>query len=1223
MKRILSFLLYIFCLCCSIESYAQRKNITFEHIGTEQGLSQSNIFSIIQDSRGFMWFGTWDGLNKYDGYKFTVYKNKPGDSTSISNNYINQIAESKNGELWVATNNGLNCFDRKKEQFKRFKNNPGNINSINSNIVYNVIEDAAGKIWIGTNMGLDKYDPLTNKFEHFLGAGTGYGKAPIQVLFQDSHQRLWIGVLEKGLTVYDLKTKSFSKFEQSDGNSSSLSSNNINTIFEDSRHNLWFGTNGGGLDLYEAATASFKHFKHEENNPNSLAGNVVLAINEDADHNLWVSSENVGLSIFNYRQNRWTTYRHDEVDQQSISNNSIYSIYRDTKNDMWLGNFAAWIDVAMSDKLLFAHYRHTMNENSLANNQVLSITEDSKGKIWIGTDGGGLDEFDPQTNTFKHYRHQKNNPQTICGDYVLNTLEDRNGNVWVGSYNEGITVLNANRQVIKHFKHDAANINSIGSSNAWKLFQDKDGNIWIGTFGAGLDLLNPDRKTFTHYMHNDADAGSISGNNVIEIFQDADGDLWVGTESDGLNLFNKETKTFTHYQHDDNKNSISNNNINSVYEDYEHNIWIGTMNGLNMLNKKTGVFTCYNSSAGLAGDYVFGILEDDKHSLWISTNKGISKFNTITKAFENFGVSDGLQSAEYKQLAFCKTTSGMMYFGGINGFNQFRPADIKKISFEPPMVLTGFNVFNKQVPIETADVETPLKESITEVKNIILPYSNSVFSLEFASLNYTNREKKQYAYMLEGFDKSWIEAGTATSATYTNLDPGNYVFKVRGFDNDGRLSSRVTEVEIIIKPPFWLTWWFKLAMLTTIAGAAAGFYRRRINAVKKQQQQLQQQVEAQTYQLLLSAHEEKIARQEAEKAHQAEKLANKELEASEQRYSNLFHESPQPMWVYDIETLKFVQVNKAAIAHYGYTEKEFLQMTIVDIRPEDENCFSILSGKIANRKDKIVFNGRFKHRIKSGELIEVEIYSNPIVLNDKEYRLIIAVDITEKILVENKITKAIIKTQEDERYEIGGELHDNVCQILASSQLSIGMLKDYLPSSVLPHYHQGKKFITMALEEIRNLSHRLAPVFFEDMPLQEAFQQLADSFNANNQYNITLYFYKSVNQDLINREIQLNLYRILQEQLRNIVKHSHATDIGIDVSINENMELVMETSDDGVGFNPGTTKTGIGLANMKRRVEVFSGTIHIDSSPGNGCNIIITIPLAETPVIKTGAGYKI
>lgn len=880
--KALRYFFLIFLHCLFSFAFSQSHHIQFDHIGTAEGLSQSNVFCIMQDSRGFMWFGTWEGLNKYDGYTMTVYKNDLLDSNSISNNFITSITQSKNAGLWIATSGGGICrYNRNNEHFTRYRHDPKNVNSICSDLVNTILEDEQGKVWIGTEAGLDMFDPVKNKFEHFTynpDDTNSLSNLFVSYVFEDTHHDLWI-CTSNGLNLFNRESKTFTHFQHDKNNSKSIGANIVSTMFEDSKHRLWIGTVGAGMDLFNKKTGIFLHFKHDENTTNTLPFNVVANINEDADNNLWIATRNGGLSIFDYTAGIFTTYKNDKVDKESISHNSLNYIYKDSKNNMWVGNFANGIDVANRDKIKFTWFRNMMQQNSLSNNQVLSIMEDTKKNIWIGTDGGGLNLFNSQSEKFTHFQHEKNNAQSICGDYVLTSCEDSKGNIWIGTWGNGVTVYNPANNTFKHFKNDPANPSSLSSNNAWIIYEDKDKNIWIGTCGGGLNLLNADQTTFTHYVYDSRRSDEISSNYIVSLFEDSDGEMWICTNVGGLNLFNKKTKTFSHFIHDDAKNSINDNYLSSIWEDSNKNLWIGTRSGLNVFNKKTNQFKVYTMVDGLPDNVVFGILEDRKKNLWLSTNKGISCFNPVTKVFKNFDVSDGLQGNEFKVQAFCKSSSGMMYFGGTNGLNQFFPDSIKSIVFDPPVVFTDFQIFNKHVSIAiNKNDPSPLTKIITETKTITLPYSNTVFSFEFATLNYTASEKKQYAYMLEGFDKGWNEGGTRRTATYTNLDPGSYTFKVKGLNNEGHWSSHITTIQLIITPPFWLTWWFRLLAFVSIIGCAIAFYKFRTNAINNQKIKLQQQVDEQTRQLIQSTCEEQKARKEAEHANKELEQKNKEME---------------------------------------------------------------------------------------------------------------------------------------------------------------------------------------------------------------------------------------------------------------------------------------------------------------------------------------------------------
>jgi signal transduction histidine kinase/ligand-binding sensor domain-containing protein len=870
-----------FALLVYFLAFSQRQNIKFERLDINSGLSQNHIMSILQDSRGFMWFGTRDGLNKYDGYKFTIYKNDPENNSSISNNFISGIAEDSKGNIWIATRGGgMNRYDKNNDRFIQFKNDPKNSNSISSDLANGLTIDSEDNLWIfAEDGGINYYEPVKNLFtpyRHNKNDDRSLSNDNIRCAFEDSEHKLWIGSFGGGLNLFDKKTKSFTRFRYDEKDKTSLSNDNVVTIFEDSKQRLWIGTVGGGLDLFDRSTGKFRRFIHDKFNPNSILSDVVFALNEDNVGNIWIGTENGGLSIYNPVTEIFHHYQNDEMDNKSLSNNSVYSIYKDAYGSMWVGTFAGGLNIFNKDANRFAHYKHTSDKNSLSHNNVLCIAENSNGKLWIGTDGGGLNLYDPLTKDFKHFKHEEGNKNSICGNYVLSVCEDSKGNVWIGTWADGITVFNPKKNIYTHYKNDPADTSSLSSNNPWIIFEDRDKNIWVGAYNGGLNLYNPFTNSFSRF---DDGTGNTSVQKIYSITEDKKGNLWIGTDGGGLQVFDKKTKTFTRFIHEDNKNSLSDNRVTYVYEDRQGNFWINTMAGLNYLDTKKQLFTTYTTSNGLPNNVIFGLLEDAKGNLWISTNKGLSRFDPRTSKFKNFGVQDGLQSYEFKMRAFCKSPSGAMYFGGINGFNEFFPDKIKEEPFEFPLVFTDFQVFNKKVPIAKDDNDpSPLKKDISETKEITLPYSNSVISFEFASLSFSVTEKKQYAYMLEGFDKTWNEIGISRAATYTNLDPGKYVFKIKALNNEGAWSSNIVSLQLTITPPFWMTWWFRITFLLAVVGSVVAFYRFRINTVKRQKKVLQQKVTEQTVQLVHSNEEEHKARLEAEKARLEADYANEELE---------------------------------------------------------------------------------------------------------------------------------------------------------------------------------------------------------------------------------------------------------------------------------------------------------------------------------------------------------
>ncbi|MHA4806487.1 two-component regulator propeller domain-containing protein [Flavitalea flava] len=907
MPAIAATLRSLVCLLLSLATQyanAQRQNLKFDHLDINAGLSQNNVLCVLQDSRGFMWFGTRDGLNKYDGYKITVYRNDPRNPHSLSNNFISAIIEDtgglKSGSIWVATRGGgLNRYDREKDQFTCYKKETVRANGISSNLLTGLAEDRDGNLWIGTeDQGLNFFEPAKDRFTHFTFQPDNPKSISgdyVRGILVDSRQNVWIGTYGNGLNLLDKNSGSFTRFRHDNRNDSSLGEDKIWVIYEDSRHQVWVGTDGGGLNLMNSVgpKGTFRHFRHEPRNKNSVAGDVIYTLGEDDNKHLWIGTENAGLSIYDQASGSFQNYLHDEIDNSSLSNNSLHSAYRDNNGNMWVGTFAGGMNILSKDGRRFTHYQHTTDGNSLSNNNILCLVQDSKKKIWIGTDGGGLDRFDPETKNFIHFRHDPNNPKSICGDYILCVCEDKKGALWIGSWANGITVFDPRNNTYRHFRHDPGNPNSISSNNAYAILQDRDENIWIGTYGGGLDLYHPKDGTFSHFSYDATNPASVNNKKIHSIFEGRQGEIWLGTDGGGLNLFDKKTRTFTQYIHKENENSLSDNRVGEIYEDEKGNLWVGTLVGLNFFDRGAGHFRTYTTDDGLPNNVIFGIIPDGKGNLWVSTNKGISLFNVKAGTFKNFEISDGLQSYEYKEHAYCKSSSGALYFGGVNGFNEFFPDSIKENPSEPPLRITGFQVFNKDVPIAADSTDpSPLKKSISETKEITLPYSSSVISFEFASLNYSSPEKKQYAFILEGFDKNWNYVESKRVATYTNLDPGHYIFAVRGLNYEGKWSPHGSSLRLTITPPFWLTWWFRLTIGLIIAGVCITAYRIRISHIKAQKKQLEDLVQERTKQLGQSIKDERIARLNEEKARQEAEQANR---AKSVFLANMSHEIRTPM----------------------------------------------------------------------------------------------------------------------------------------------------------------------------------------------------------------------------------------------------------------------------------------------------------------------------------------
>lgn len=841
--------LFLSILFLPLCSFPQPVTIKFSHLSTNSGLSQSNVTCILQDRAGFLWFGTQNGLNRWDGYQFTVYRNDPKDPASLSNNYIRSLTEDARGNIWIGTwGGGINRLNENKYSFSHFGHDPHQPNSLSDNFVNCVTLDQTGHLWIGTESGgLNRMDPATGICHIFRRDATQPASLSdnnvTDVLEERDHQ-LWVATFRGGICRLNTTTEEFTRYVHDPRNPGSLTYNNARCLFRDSHGQMWIGTRGGGLDCYQPATNSFRHYRNNPMDPTTLPLDIVLCLSEDANGNIWIGTENGGLSIFNPQTQNFRTYVSDDIDNASLSNNSVYSICRDRDNNMWVGTYSGGINLSNRDATLIPHYRRNTSGSSLSNNNVLAFSEGDQGQMWIGTDGGGLDLFDPATGRFTVFRHH--NGSSIASDYVQSLLTDREGNLWIGTVGAGLDVMDKQHRIAHLFRNDPGDSTTISGNNIDEMVMDPDGDLWLAVYGTGVDLYHPGRPGFRHFTHTN---GHLSSDRVRCMLGDSRKRLWFGTYDKGLDMLDKKTSAFQHFSHNDNQNSLSSNSINCLLEDVQGNVWIGTSAGLDCLDSHTGKFTSYFIENGLPDNTIMSILQDSKGNIWVSTLKGISRFTPSTHAFKNFSIADGLQGDEFKAHSSIRSGNGSLYFGGANGFNIFLPDSLHESRFDPPLVMTRFQLFAKDVPIARDDKDpSPLKNNITFTREITLPYSSSIISFEFASLNYTLARKKQYAYMLEGFDKGWNESGTRHTATYTNLDPGAYTLKVKGWDSRGSWSDKIYTMQLVIRPPWWQTWWFRIAAVLFLCGALYSLYRWRIYRIQKQKIILERLVAERTLQ---------------------------------------------------------------------------------------------------------------------------------------------------------------------------------------------------------------------------------------------------------------------------------------------------------------------------------------------------------------------------------------
>jgi ligand-binding sensor domain-containing protein/signal transduction histidine kinase len=854
---------------------AQRPTIKFTHITNLDGLSQSTVQAIVKDKDGFMWFGTQDGLNRYDGYTFKVYRHNSKDSSSLSRNNIMSLYVDRQGNLWVGAANGALClYDRNHDNFIHFKESEGNYQGMSQKSVTEMYEDRQNNFWVGTYWKLNLLDRKTGKITQFGNDAldsSSISNDGITSIFEDTKNNLWVGTVA-GLNLMDRKTKKFTHYFHENQNPNSLTDNKITVIKEDNRGRLWIGTDKG-LNLFDPITNSFTHFVHDPNNRASITDNHIVAIEDQGDGKLWIGTTS-GLDLFDADKGVFTHLTSNPYKPTSLNRNAnITSMLYDREKILWVGTYQGGINKYDKQLTYFDTYRNNpFDLSSISSNTVTSFAENPDGNIWVGTDGGALNLWKKTSNTFVRFNPDPDNKKSLGSWGIICLYQSKiNDYLWIGTYGACIDRYNPKTNTFKHFSK-GNDPHQLNNDAVFAIFEDNQGNIWIGTNGGGVNVLNPGTGIITKYLTDPNNANTVAGDYIRSFYQDKKGNIWIGTTT-GISEFDPRTNNFTQYN--ETNTDLESDVIFSLNEDAKGNMWIGTLGGgLSVLDPQTRKVINYTTTDGLPDNTINCILKD-KEYLWISTGNGISRFDPVKKTFKNYGISNGIQSFEFSQHAGLKTSRGEILFGGINGFNVFNPDNLTENKNIPPVVFTGFKLFNNLVT--SSDTASPLKQDITQTREITLSYDQSIITFEFAALGFTASNKNRYAYKLEGFDKKW-NFTYQRRVTYTNLDPGKYTLRIRASNDDGLWNNEGASLILIITPPFWATWWFKtLAIIIILAGTVA-FFRYRINAVNKQKIQLQQQVDEQTAQLRTAALEEKKARKEAENANIALKRKNKEIE---------------------------------------------------------------------------------------------------------------------------------------------------------------------------------------------------------------------------------------------------------------------------------------------------------------------------------------------------------
>ena len=824
----------------------------FTHLSLEDGLSQTTVTSILQDSRGFMWFGTQDGLNRYDGYNFVVYRNDPSDLTSLGGNQIRAIIEDPSGVLWIgASGGGLNKYDPETDTFVRYMYDPDNPNSLKNDIVWSIWQDRSGILWLYTDGGwLTEFDPLTETYTHYqtLPFNTDTAYYEVKSVYQDKTGTFWLNNHKGGLASFTQGTGRFTYFLHDPDDISTISAGGVTNIYEDKTGNLWISTTDGGLNLLDRENGTFKHFQHNPDVPYSISDNNCHQIYQDHTGTYWVATGR-GLNLFDPETGKFIRYHEDPTNPYALSDDNINAIYEDRGGVLWFGTNGG-INKLDQETIQFIHYRNIPDDpDSLSTSYIYSIYEDKDGILWVGGDDGVLNRFDRNKNRVTRYEPDAEDPHALNESWSVSAIyEDRRGVFWVGTFGGGLHTFDRKTEQFQRYLHNPDDPHSITSDIILSIYEDGGGTLWIGTDGGGLNRFDRQNGTFYAYMPDPDTPGNPRLGNVRGIYEDQLGFLWLTSWYEGLTRFDPRTEQFVNYRHGSrNMQSLSNDLTYVVHEDRKGVLWIGTDSGLDKFDREAETFRHYMEKDGLPNNVIYAIMEDASGNLWVSTNRGISEFDPRTETFHNYNVFDGLQSDEFNQNAFFQSNSGEMFFGGVNGLNAFHPEQITNNPYRPPVILIDFQLFNQSVAIGKDSI---LQKAIWDTEQITLNYDQDVFSLAFAALSYAAPEANQYRYKLEGFDDGWNGVDAKHRfATYTSLPPGDYIFRVQGANEDGAWNEEGVSLPITIIPPWWETWWSRSAVVAALLFLVFISYRWRVRSILRYNQALKRQVEERTAQL--------------------------------------------------------------------------------------------------------------------------------------------------------------------------------------------------------------------------------------------------------------------------------------------------------------------------------------------------------------------------------------
>ena len=852
-KTLLFVVLYYLILLNVNISHANN-NIQFKHIPFEQDASIGAILDIHHDQHGFIWVAGRQGLSRYDGYSFEVFRHDKNDPTSIMSNNITKIREDKYGNLWITTENGLDRYDYETETFVHAEHIPGNPNSLYEGRVIDIFFEG-DLLWLATLRGIVSYDPQNNLFTRYPRNEQEQALAGNWVLglATDSDGIMYIAT-GYGLKVWDRKTGNIDVHKAEPGVAGRLQSNHIRSILVDSLDRIWVGSEKG-IYQFDPKAKSFIHYPVASNHafvqtkPNDASHYMaVWDIMEDSQGVIWFATDGFGIQRLAPSSDTLTGITHNPDDPFSLSSSVPRTIAEDRNGDIWIGHYPSGIDVYERYSSAFQSFSVKANDSSgMSAKNVKYIYEDEKQNLWLGIDHGGINYYDTKNNTFTHFQHDPNDSNSLGSDDVISIMVDHNDLMWISTWTTGITLFDRKKQQFTRIPTDFYDETKLQSEKVWVTFEDKNHTVWVGTLGFGIARYDRTTDTFKRYVYSEAPEEGLLSGLVWDIQEDSRGNLWIGTQI-GLSKIDRETEKFTHYVYNKNEtNSISSSEIRAIFEDSQNRLWIATNGGgLNQFHYDTQTFSSVSTKDGLASDMITAVVEDNNGMLWVSSSDGLSAYNPDTNTITNYNQSYGLQHKEFNTGTAAKTQNGDLIFGGINGFTRFNPDKIEPNDIPPPVVFTDISILNKPVKIGKNQF---LSKSILLEDKIELSHRQNIITINFTALNFRDPTNNQYAYKLSGFDKDWHHMGNKRSATYTNLDAGTYKLTVKAANNEGYWNHKGRSIQIKVHAPPWKTWWayvLYFIFLISVIGWYIRTQQKIISAERRAKEQLEEKVKDRT-----------------------------------------------------------------------------------------------------------------------------------------------------------------------------------------------------------------------------------------------------------------------------------------------------------------------------------------------------------------------------------------